>query len=69
MMAKSERPDAENSYYYNLVTGKVEHGLVSGWTERIGPYPTYEAAAHALEIARQRNEEWQRQNDQWDGEV
>ena len=68
-MSESEKPDAEHAYYYNLVTGKVEHGPVSGWIERIGPYPTYDAAAHALQIARERNEEWQRQNEEWDGDI
>jgi len=64
----SEQPNAEQAYYYNLVTGKVERGPVSPWTERIGPYPNYEAAAHALERAKERNEEWERQNAEWDGE-
>jgi hypothetical protein len=30
--------------------------------DRLGPYPTREAAAHALETVRRRNEEWDAQD-------
>src|SRR5699024_3618975 len=64
----SEQPNAELVSYYILVTGKLEYGLVSPWTERIGPYPNYEAVAHGLVRAKERNEEWQRQIAERDGE-
>src|SRR5699024_574248 len=38
------------------------------WAERIGPYRKYEAAADALERAKERNEEWERQNAEGGGE-
>jgi hypothetical protein len=31
--------------------------------DRLGPYPTKEAAEHALDTVRRRNEEWERQDD------
>lgn len=49
--------DAAGEFYYNTETGQVEEGKQSDYTERMGPYPTREAAAHAWEIARQRNRE------------
>lgn len=67
-MAKSEKLDPSQSYYYNLKTGRVERGLVSDWIERIGPYATHAEAAKALERAQARNEEWERQDREWDGE-
>jgi len=52
--------DAE--YYFNTETGEVEEGKPSSWTHRMGPYPTREEAAHALERAQQRNETWDGQD-------
>jgi hypothetical protein len=53
--------DAE--FYYNTETGEVEEGKPSAWTHRMGPYRTREDAAHALDRARARNEEWASQNE------
>lgn len=50
---------AEHKYYYNVATGQVERGLVSGVTHRMGPYDTPEEAARALETARARNAAWE----------
>ena len=33
--------------------------------DRLGPYPTQEEAARALETVRRRNEEWDAQDDDW----
>lgn len=60
--------DAEHGYYYNLTTGQVERGMVSSWTQRIGPYATHEAAEAALETARRRTEEWDEDDRQWRSE-
>jgi hypothetical protein len=64
------REMAENppEYYYNLDTGEVEEGLVSGWTQRIGPYPTREAAQHALDTAARRNDTWDEADRAWRGD-
>lgn len=53
-------------YYYNLETGRVEEGRVSQGLERMGPYPTYEEAMHALERARLRNLEWEEEDRKWE---
>jgi hypothetical protein len=54
-------------YYYNLTTGQVEEGKQSSGTELMGPYPTREAAAQALSGAAERNQEWEDQDEQWEG--
>ena len=33
------------TFWFNPTTGEVEEGRVSPWTDRMGPYPTREAAA------------------------
>ena len=48
----------KKKFYYNLKTGEVEEGRQSAWTDLMGPYPTRDAAEHALEIARARTQEW-----------
>ena len=45
-------------YWYNLKTGQVERGQQSAVTSLWGPFKTYEEAAHAMDRARERNEEW-----------
>lgn len=48
----------EEEYWYNLATGEVERGQQSAVTSLWGPFKTYEEAAHAMDRARERNEEW-----------
>lgn len=48
----------EEEYWYNLSTGEVERGQQSAVTSLWGPFKTYEEAAHAMDRARERNEEW-----------
>lgn len=36
--------------------------------DRLGPFATQEEASRALETAQARNEEWDRQDTEWDGE-
>ncbi len=55
-------------WYFNLETHEVEKGLVSSWTKRIGPYPSREAAEHALETAHRRNDTWEEADRAWRGE-
>lgn len=43
--------ERKKKYYYNLQTGEVEEGKRSSWDVRMGPYASYEEAAHALERA------------------
>lgn len=59
--------DDEHGWYFNLTSGEVEQGLVSPWTDRMGPYPSREAAAQALATAKARNEAWDAQDEEWNG--
>jgi hypothetical protein len=45
-------------WFYCLKHSKVEEGPECPARNRLGPYPTAEAASHALERAAQRNAEW-----------
>jgi hypothetical protein len=47
-------------FYFNTRTGQVEEGKQSTWTSLMGPYPTREAAEHALEHAHERSEAFDR---------
>ncbi|HEY9312498.1 hypothetical protein [Williamsia sp.] len=42
-------------WYYNISTGEVNESMPRGF-DRMGPYPTEDAARHALDLAKQRNE-------------
>jgi hypothetical protein len=47
-------------YWFNIVTSQVETDAGPGRRrDRMGPYPTAEAAADALRTARARNEVWE----------
>jgi hypothetical protein len=52
-------------FWFNTSTGEVEEGRVSDWSDVLGPYPTREAAARALDTARTRSEAWDRQDEEW----
>ena len=55
----------EGTFWFNPTTGEVEEGAQSPWTERMGPYPTREAARNALEQAKGRSEAWDEQDRRW----
>ncbi|SDZ83644.1 hypothetical protein SAMN02910418_00343 [Bowdeniella nasicola] len=55
-------------YYYVIATGEVEEGRQSGASGRMGPYPTREAAEHAMQIAKERNEKWEEEDREWNEE-
>jgi hypothetical protein len=57
---------AAQEFFYNLTTGEVEEGKVHGATNRMGPYPTAEAARAALQQAEQRNERWDAADAAWE---
>jgi len=50
--------DDDVAFYYNLTTGEVEEGRQAAAQHLMGPYPTREAAAAALETARGRTDAW-----------
>lgn len=45
-------------WYFNIRTGKAEHGRLSRISELLGPYRTRQEAEHAYDIARKRNAAW-----------
>ncbi|NGN69751.1 hypothetical protein G5C51_38420 [Streptomyces sp. A7024] len=55
-------------WYYCIRHNKVEEGPECKATDRLGPYATQAEAAHALEKAEQRNEDWDRDPDWSDDE-
>ena len=52
-----------DGFYFNIETHQVEEGRQSDYTKLMGPYPTREAAAQALETARRRNQTWDEQDE------
>ncbi|MEU4897079.1 hypothetical protein AB0B12_31000 [Streptomyces sp. NPDC044780] len=51
-------------WYYCVRHQKVEEGPECRAADRLGPYASPEEAAHAMETARERNEEW-RNDPRW----
>ena len=54
--------DSDRKYYFNTRTQKVERGMVSPWTHRLGPYETEQDALDAWQIVRKRNKDWEDQD-------
>ncbi|NLG55942.1 MAG: hypothetical protein GX542_09905 [Rhodococcus sp.] len=52
-------------WYYDLTTGEVTLGPETSTFTRMGPYPTREAARHALEIAAERNKVADQADEEW----
>lgn len=46
-------------YWYNLITGQVEHGFASPMADRAGPFDTPEEAANAPSLMRERSRAWE----------
>jgi hypothetical protein len=53
------------AYYYNINTGKVEREGESKAKDLLGPFPTADEAANALEIIKQREERKNAEDRQW----
>jgi hypothetical protein len=60
--------DDDKSWWFCLKHHEVEQGPGCAGKDRLGPYPTREAAEHWEDTVRQRNEEWDAQ-DRWPGEA
>lgn len=56
-----------SQWWYSLKHMRVEHGAGDPNSERLGPYDTEAEASRALETARKRNEQWDNDEDEWDG--
>ncbi len=57
--------DEAEEFWFNVRTRSVEQGRQSSWEQRLGPYPTREAAEHALQEARGRTEAWDEADEKW----
>jgi hypothetical protein len=55
--------DSGHRWWYCLRHNTVEPEEGCPAKDRLGPYPTQEEAAKALETVRRRNEEWDAQDD------
>jgi hypothetical protein len=54
-------------FWFNTRTGQVETDDDKGQgKDLLGPYPTREEAANALETARERTEAWDEEDRRWD---
>ena len=52
-------------FWVDLATGDVEQGRQSPGSQRMGPYPTREAAQRAFDTAAARNEAWDEADRRW----
>ncbi len=64
-MAKEKKEE----WYVNIKTGEISKGKVSGWTTRIGPYPSKAAAAQWRGQAAARNEEADLLDLEWEDQI
>lgn len=53
----------DNEWYYDTKTGEVTQGKQDGYLDRMGPYPTQQAASEALKTAAERNKAWDEDDD------
>lgn len=57
------------AWWYNILTGEVEEGAGAPNSERLGPFETELEAQSALDKVKERNDEWSKQNAEWEGEI
>jgi hypothetical protein len=56
----------EQEYWYNIRTGAVQTNYDKGQSKDLmGPYPSAEAAAQALQSAAERTEKWDEEDRRW----
>lgn len=51
-------------WYYKVLTGEVTQ---HPGPDRMGPYDSKAEAEHAIELAKKRNEEWEADDNEWNG--
>ncbi len=57
------------AYWYNVNTGQIEQdGNTDPKDNLMGPYESEDAARAAIETSRKKNEAWDEQDREWDGE-
>ena len=55
-------------YFFNTSTGMVEEGRQSSGQHLLGPFATFDDAAHALDIASGKSDAWDADDKAWRGE-
>ena len=55
----------QQQWYFCLNHNTVESDDGCAGKDRLGPYPTREAAEHWQETVQRRNEEWEAKGDDW----
>ena len=60
--------DADGGWYFNVITGNVEHHDRSRGSDLLGPYPDEATASRALEIAQERTREADAEDATWEGD-
>ena len=58
-------PDA---WWWCLKHSRVEHGPGCPNSDRLGPFETEREATNAIELARERNQNWTDEDRRWNGE-
>ena len=61
--------DSDEGWYFNVRTKKVEHHDRSRGSDLLGPYPDEATAARALEIAKERTEKADAEDEAWEGDA
>jgi hypothetical protein len=59
-------PAPDQGWYYNVVTGQVEHLERSKGSDLLGPYPDEATARRALEIAHERTKKADAEDEAWE---
>lgn len=62
---KGHASEQDGDWWFCLKHMRVEHGPGCPNKDRMGPYGSQAAAAAALTLARERNEEWRRDDEDW----
>lgn len=60
----SEALPGEGEYWFNIVTGTVESGPQSDWSQLLGPYNSRAEAETAMAKVRERNEQWDAEDEE-----
>ena len=65
-MTPDASSDPGSGWYFNVVTGQVEHGERSRGGDLLGPYPDEATARRALEIAHERTRQADAEDAAWE---
>ena len=66
-MDANEDSGAGDGWYFNVITNKVEHHDRSPGRDLLGPYPDEATAGRALEIAHERTQKADAEDEAWEG--